>query len=139
MHKKRPVLLSGLLVGLALTIAGMHKPAYSGIFQPDDPVSRAIRKAPTGWGEPVELMPKPFKSGMTKAEVEKILTEGKFKPDESRVFSRRHPLDFPPDSLFYSKLVTGMPCALDYVVVVQYDEQHTLSRAVGTYDEAGCL
>jgi hypothetical protein len=151
MRKKRPILWTGLAVCLILAGAvAAYKPwrdtalligllFYSDVTKPNDPLTRSIRDTPTGWGEPVALTPEPLKSGMAKVQVEQVLTDGKFKPTENRDFSWRNPRIFPSDSLFYSKSVDGLPCGLNYTVVVRYDDRQTLVAAVGTENEAGCL
>lgn len=152
MRKKRPIVWTGVAICLALAGAVVvYKPwrdialimalvAYTDITKPNDPLTRALRDAPTeDWGVAVALTPATLKIGMTRKDVDKVLAAGKFKPDESREFSWRHPVAFPTDSLFYSKFVDGVPCALKYTVVIRYDDRRTLVEAVGTENEAGCL
>ena len=151
MRKKRAILWTVVILCLlSIGAISAYKPwrdmalligllIYSDVTKPNDPLTRTIRNAPTGWGELVALTPKPLKIGMTKTEVEQVLADGKFKPTENRDFSWHHPRTLPADSQFYSKSVDGLPCALNYTVIVRYDDHQTLVEAMGTENEAGCL
>ena len=152
MRKKRRILWGSLLICSVLAgVVAVYKPwrdiafitgliVYTDIKKPNDPSTRTLRDAPADdWGMAVALTPLPLEAGLTRGDVEKMLAKGKFKPDETREFSWRHPRTFSSESLYYSKTVEGLPCALRYVVVVRYDDRHRLVEATGTEDEAGCL